>query len=383
MKFPISFNYSSSFLHLLFYSFCYLIQIIIMHYYEEINQSQISKMFMMYFAESLSIIFYLREKNKINEKFINEYFVIRQSNYKIKIIFVLFWVSTLDLIGSIYYDSAYNYGMKKINSELVKYLKNTFNGLFIFFNEYIYLKIKTNLHQNVGIVIYIFCLLVTLLNNLLNIHYKNYSLISFFLLFIIIIQSKYLQSFINIIEKNLNYEYYINIHFICFMEGIIGFIIVFIFDFFYVFIFRMDEKFIYKIEVTKKHSFSFFIILPIYIVTIYIYNISRLKMIEKERPSYIILGKSISNLLASFFNIIIGKQNPFKDNYIEILNTVLSILGCLIFSEIMILHFCNLDKNTTNKTFKRGQIEIEKMLGGDTSTILNDTMNKMDESEIN
>ena len=104
-----------------------------MHYYEEINQSQISKMFMMYFAESLSIIFYIREKNKINEKFINEYFVIRQSNYKIKIIFVLFWVSTLDLIGSIYYDSAYNYGMKyKINSAFVKYLKNTFNGLFIF-----------------------------------------------------------------------------------------------------------------------------------------------------------------------------------------------------------------------------------------------------------
>ena len=107
-------------------------------------------------------------------------------------------------------------------------------------------------------------------------------------------------------------------------------------------------------------------------------------MIEKERPSYVILGKSISNLLInSIFNIIFGKQNPFINNNIEILKTVLSILGCLIFSEIMILHFCNLDKNTTNKTFKRGQIEIEKMLGGDTSTILNDTMNKMDESEIN
>ena len=145
----------------------------------------------------------------------------------------------------------------------------------------------------------------------------------------------------------------------------------------------MDEKFINKIEITKNHSFPFFMILPIYICIIYIYNISRLKMIEKERPSYIILGKSISNLLASIFNIIIGKQNPFKDNYIEILNTVLSILGCLIFSEIMILHFCNLDKNTTNKTFKRGQIEIEKMLGGDTSTIFNDTMNKMDKPEIN
>ena len=45
-----------------------------MHYYEEINQSQISKMFMMYFAESLAIIFYLSEKKKVNEKSINEYF---------------------------------------------------------------------------------------------------------------------------------------------------------------------------------------------------------------------------------------------------------------------------------------------------------------------
>ena len=114
MKFPISFNYSNSFLHLLCYSFSSLFQNIIMYYYQEINQSQIFKMYMMYIAESLAIIFYLSEIKKINEKFINEYFVNRQSHLKIKIIFVLFWVSTLDLIGSIYYDSAYNYDMKKL-----------------------------------------------------------------------------------------------------------------------------------------------------------------------------------------------------------------------------------------------------------------------------
>ena len=189
---------------------------------------------------------------------------------------------------------------------------------------------------------------------------------------LLIFQSKYLQSFIYIFEKKLNYEYYINIHFICMMEGIIGFIILSIFDFFYVFIFGMDKKFIFKIEVSNQHTISFYFILPIYIFVIYIYNISRLKILEKERPSYVILGKSLSNLLTSIYNTIIGKDNPF-DNFLSNINMILSILGCLIFSEIMILHFCNLDKNTIDKTAKRSKMEIETIVSGKTN-ILNDTL---------
>ena len=50
---------------------------------------------------------------------------------------------------------------------------------------------------------------------------------------------------------------------------------------------------------------------------------------------------------------------------------ILSILGCLIFSEIMILHFCNLDKNTIDKTAKRSKMEIETIVSRKTN-ILND-----------
>ena len=93
---------------------------------------------------------------------------------------------------------------------------------------------------------------------------------------LLIFQSKYLQSFIYIFEKKLNYEYYINVNFICLMEGIIGFIILLIFDLFYVFIFEKQIKFIFKINMIEEHTIPLFIILPIYTFSISIYNISRL-----------------------------------------------------------------------------------------------------------
>jgi Na+/pantothenate symporter len=42
--------------------------------YKEINESQIFKMFIMYLAEFLAILFYLNEK-KTNDIFMNEYFL--------------------------------------------------------------------------------------------------------------------------------------------------------------------------------------------------------------------------------------------------------------------------------------------------------------------
>ena len=160
MKFPFSFNFSNSFLYLIFYSLSSLMQTIIMNEYKEINQSQIFKMFMMYISESLSIIFYLREKKKLNDKSLDECLFNVKSNYKIKIYFVIFWCTSLDLIGSIYYDSVYSYDMNKINKEVLQYMNNTFLGFFIYINESFYLNIETYLHQKLGIYLNFICLFV-------------------------------------------------------------------------------------------------------------------------------------------------------------------------------------------------------------------------------
>ena len=80
----------------------------------------------------------------------------------------------------------------------------------------------------------------------------------------------------------------------------------------------------------------------------------RESLTSKSRAGPVLLGKIIHYFLGN-------------------INIILSILGCLIFSEIMILHFCNLDKNTIDKTAKRSKMEIEIIVSGKTN-ILNDTL---------
>ena len=143
MKFLFSLHYPKSFIYLIYYSFSGLIIKIISIIYEEIGNNQFLSLFLMNFGDALVVFFYLYEKNKTfkkNDKYLNEYLLNVQSNYKIKIIFILFWCTILDLIDS--FDYSYNYDIKKIDSDLIKYLKDTFKFFFIFLIEYYFLNIK-------------------------------------------------------------------------------------------------------------------------------------------------------------------------------------------------------------------------------------------------
>ncbi len=135
----------------------------------------------MNFGDALVVFFYLYEKNKTfkkNDESINKYLLNVQSNYKIKIIFILFWCTFLDLIDS--FDYSYNYDIKKIDADLIKYLKDRFKCFFIFLNEYNFVNIQTYVHQRLGINFNIFCLLVTSLFYFIN-NEKNYHLVHLFL----------------------------------------------------------------------------------------------------------------------------------------------------------------------------------------------------------
>ena len=84
----------------------------------------------------------------------------------------------------------------------------------------------------------------------------------------------YIQSFLFILEKKLNYEYYINIYFICFIEGIFGIIILLFIIFFLKFYNPFDcntilinEKLISEFGLNKL-IFWFFII-PLYAFSLY------------------------------------------------------------------------------------------------------------------
>lgn len=46
------------------------------------------------------------------------------------------------------------------------------------------------------------------------------------------------------------------------------------------------------------------------------------------------------------------------ENYLNIVGYILILFGCLIFNEMIIFHFCGLDKDTKSQIIKRGNDEL-------------------------
>ena len=85
--------------------------------------------------------------------------------------------------------------------------------------------------------------------------------------------------------------------------------------------------------------------------------ISRLKIIEKNRPSFIIIGKAFRNLLFAIVDTL--KNNYINKDVYAIINMFVSLLGSLILGEMIILNFFDLNKYTSILTAKRGELEMK------------------------
>ena len=207
-----------------------------------------------------------------------EEILIYQPNTKRKLFFLLLWCTILDLIGTADYTMLiYNHDMKKIDKE---YFEKGFICLFIFINEYYYLKCETYIHQKLGIGINISCLFIISLIKLIN---NGSKLSSFFYSIVIVIQYTYIKSFMYIIEKKLNYEYFINIYFICFVEGFLGTIILLFIILFLILFnpFNYNKNSINEIIPRFEYNniILWSILIPLYIFSLTIVNISILKII--------------------------------------------------------------------------------------------------------
>ena len=355
MTFLISFHYSNSLKYFIYYTLSGLYGYILrQHYKEKINS--LFTLLSMYIGESCALFFYLYEKFQLKNKNIREEILIYQPNTKRKLFFLLLWCTILDLIGTADYTMLiYNHDMKKIDKE---YFERGLTCLFIFINEYYYLKSETYIHQKLGIGINISCLFIISLIKLIN---NGSKLSSFFYSIVIVIQYTYIKSFMYIIEKKLNYEYFINIYFICFVEGFLGTIILLFIILFLILFnpFNYNKNSINEIIPRFEYNniILWSILIPLYIFSLTIVNISRLKIIEKNRPSFIIIGKAFRHLFFSIADVLI-KEDGNNDIY-AIINTFISLLGSLILGEMMILNFFNLNKYTKNLTSQRGELETK------------------------
>ena len=355
MTFPISFYYSNSLKYFIFYTLSGLYGYILRHYYKE-KMSTIFQLLLMYTGESCAFFFYQYEKYQFKNQSKNaqEENLIYQAITKKKLYFLLLWCSIVDLIGTADYSKfIFNHDMKKIDSN---YWERGLTCLFIYIHEYYYLKIQTYIHQKLGIEINLSCLFLTCF---IKINNSKSKLSSLLYKIVICTQFTYIQSFMYIIEKKLNYEYYININFICFIEGFFGIIILLFFILFIILFnpFYYHNNIINEIIPRFEYNNIIFwsILIPIYIFSLTIVNISRLKIIEKNRPSFIIIGKAFRHLFFSIADVFI-KEDGNNDIY-AILNMFVSLLGSLILGEMIILNFFNLNKYTQNLTSIRGELE--------------------------
>ena len=136
-------------------------------------------------------------------------------------------------------------------------------------------------------------------------------------------------------------------------EGIFGIIIVIILKILYSLFYNYNLKIF---QTFLKDIFPFKLI---YMVLICSLNILNLKVIEETRPSYLAIGKGLSNFLIRMSRLIqqYYYPNKYKDlwNVINVLFDIITLLSFCIFCELITFNFCELDKYTIQKTADRGE----------------------------
>ena len=309
-----------------------------------------NSLFLMSFGECLSIFLYFIEKtkNKSPKNYIFKYRLegkIRTSISsfnvtKIRIIIILCGI--LDIICSYDFSKQLNYDFKD-KEKILEGLNILLLGLFVYMNERFYLNIQTYTHQRIGFILVFLSSLIKIFSSIKNNKIFELNLLIYIIL---IIEKEYLHSMIGIFEKKLNYEYFVSIYNICGLEGIYGLI------------FYLCNYLYYN---NIKECFSQLIIIfysPLYvfpyIISILIYNLCRLKIEEKTRPSYNTIGYFINNLFLNIFHDS-GKKDIWTVQ--NIVCTILSMIGAVIFCEVITLKCYDLDKNTIYETISRGKID--------------------------
>ncbi len=374
-SFPIEFNKPKCYIYLILLPIFRTTNDFIRRYFPEFFASSFLRLFLMFFSKSLASILILieryRMKKNINIKSIlifkndEDKIITFETNKKhiLWIYFILIIYIINVLFASINYSKfCYNNEMNKFDDLFVNIeLFTLFTSLILF--ERLILKIHFYRHHIIALFFNFLSIIYIIFITIINYDWKVYKIKDLIIVFIIIFQSQILQSFAFIIAKKLNNSYFINIHLIMVFEGIIGMIILILFDIFYVFIFKYDNYFIIKLGNPKYEGLYFikFIIIVVYCICICGLNKSYLDITEKVSPIYTMVGKGLSDFTIAIAQLIekslINKQS-IKFNAEAIFFYFFSILGNCIFCEIIVLNFCDLNKNTNKKIHQRATKEI-------------------------
>ena len=162
-------------------------------------------------------------------------------------------------------------------------------------------------------------------------------------------------------------------NYILFIMGIIGIIYTFIFDFIHSNILKYNINFYNKIYNLIDNKKEFIFIIIIYMIFICILNILNLKVIEETKPSYLAITSGFTNLFIQISHLIqnkfFGKHYKNILNMINIIFALSFFLSFCIFSEIISLNFCELDKYINEKISERSYEDTKMVLSNEFSEI--------------
>ena len=320
-----------------------------------LKNNALNRIFIVYISYFSSIIFYIFQKIMFsNIKNTQNYYYDKYEKQIIKKYF--FWISFIMFIAFItttfgefkYRYFFYNYEMKKIKSLFLDHLKFFVLFFSYFINEKYFLKIKFYRHHKLSLYLISLSLIIYFIIYLIKDLYK-YKIKATISLLLIITLSQYIQSTNYIIAKKLNYEFFINMNLILTIIGLLGLII---------------GYFLYNYFIYKIIYFSLFDYLQdkdIRIIIIYclissILYILEFKVVEETKPSYAIMGRGLSNLMVCILKLFYVQEKDKQEisSFGNICLSVVYILCFLIFSEIIIFNFWDLQKNTRYEISKRG-----------------------------
>jgi hypothetical protein len=363
--FVFDLHYYNCFVYILIRSISFSIREINRVENKDIFNNQYISLLLMYIGEIFSIFFYIYEKN--TSKKIHQNNVIKLklkrvdsekenwlNKHKIKIFF--FICGLLDFIYSINYQYYYSYQLKKI-SDIFENADRIFFIFIVCLFENFYLNIHLYIHHYLGLFLSVISLIILIFSDFSELNEFSFSLS--IIIMIIYLEIACFDAFQVLIEKKLNTDYYVNVYYICFIEGIYGICFLLIF---YLLTYEGDYLSLFKIKNVKTNLFFYFL----EIISSCSYNLCRLKISEKNRPSYNIIGDLICillyNIYKSIFKNLIWTQKL-------IFPTFFSLLGSLIFCEVITFNFWNLDKYTFYRTSIRADLELSTILYENNSEI--------------
>ena len=266
MRYYLNFHYYNCFIYILIRTIGFILNDIVRKKNEKFFSHQSLNLFFRFLGESFAIFFYYIEKKNVSfDSFIykkrtfmmNKIEGINVKKKKIKsynFFIIILYCSLSYLFYSLNYKIYFNNEMKELLN--LYDLRTTLYIFFLFFNEHFFLKIQTYIHHYLGIILILFTLIILFIKNC-DLIIGNFHFNSLLCLFIIYSEIGFICSIPLIIEKKLNFEYYVNIYFICFAEGFFALILIFLYIMISIFILNDNSIILLLKEIYNDNNNNF------------------------------------------------------------------------------------------------------------------------------